>query len=243
MTGCLFLPFGLKVGDGVVGQDFRPVFPSLPETAESWIGRIPEVGLSCNRAMITNGVFFVAATIVRHPGTDMGDVIEEFVGVDADMPFSSEIGLVTQPAHAAPPVAVVEWFLLGRTLFLDLVDSLLNGVGVPKGFSGVEHGSGGNADRPRPGPHVKALSKLGSLTCQAIEIRSEDGRIIVGAERVVGLIIRENEENIGGRIGRSEGGRREQGQEAERQDRTEGAFPTKHGRSLGDQERIGTANL
>lgn len=143
---------------GVVGENFRPVFASLPEAAEFGVGGVPQGWLAFNGAVIAEGAF-----VFWHSGANAGDVVEEVFGGDADVPFPGEVGFVSERLHSVGPEGGVELVLLGGGLFFEISHSLAGGVGSPKCFAGDEHGSGGDADGARPGSHVEAMGELDAL--------------------------------------------------------------------------------
>ena len=143
---------------GVVGKNFGPVFAALPKAAEFRVGGVPHVWLTFNGAVIAEGSF-----VFWHSGANVDDVVEEVFGGDADVPFSGEVGFVSEGLHLARPEGVEELILLGAGLFFEVSHSLAGGVGSPKCFAGDEHGSGGDADGARPGSHVEAVGELNAL--------------------------------------------------------------------------------
>ena len=108
--------------------------------------------------MIAEGAF-----VFWHSGTNADDVIEEVFGGDSDVPFSGEVGFVSERLHSAWPEGVEELVLLDGGLFFEVSHSLAGGMSSPKCFAGDKHSSGGDADGARPGSHVEAVGELDAL--------------------------------------------------------------------------------
>lgn len=143
---------------GIVGENFGPVFASLPKAAELGVGGVPRVWLAFNGPMIAEGAF-----VFWHSGSNAGNVVEEVFRGDADVPFSGEVGFVSEGLHSTGPERVVELVLSGGGLFFQASHSLAGGMGSPQCFAGDEHGSGGDADSACPGSHVEAMGELDAL--------------------------------------------------------------------------------
>ena len=122
---------------------------------------------------------------------------KEFFGVGLYMPFSREVRLVPQLLHPWSP-HILQLRRIDRAVLSAQHPQLAIFLeGSPERAARIEHGSRGDADRSRPGPHVIAVGKLHSVTGQLIQVRCLNQWIIMRPQRVIRLVIRKDKENIG----------------------------------------------
>ena len=77
-----------EIIDGVIADDFAPVFSAFPEAAELHVERAPLVGLSFDRPVVARFRLF------RHSATNMSSDCKCLRRVSSDVPLSCEEGFV-----------------------------------------------------------------------------------------------------------------------------------------------------
>ena len=169
--------------DGVVTDDFAPVFAAFPESAEFRVGGIPGI------FAFGEGTVVARIGLLGHAAADVVGDGEDVFGIRFDVPFAREVGVVSSSCELLGPEKVL--FFIG-------------GLEIPGGFFGlpekdacVEHVAAGNADRYAPGTHVVSTTEVRATLGEAVEIRSFDFAVTERADRIEALVVREDEEEVG----------------------------------------------
>ena len=171
-----------EIVDGVVADDFTPVFSAFPEAAELHVERAPLVGLSFNRPVVSR------FCLLRHSAANVASDFKGFRRVGSDVPLSGEECLIANRLQKLRPhPAFLSVQLIGFCMIL---------FRVPQPLSADEHHSTGHADRAVPAAHVVRMSERRPGIDEAIQVRRLNLFIASRVDRVEALVVGKNEQDV-----------------------------------------------